>query len=116
MKWILWTLALASMAGCAVPTMSEMRKEDPRQILTSKKPEKVVADCVLREWQDLPVFAGHDGATLEPGSHGGYTVATVGSGYFVDISKDEFGSVAKYYAATHRWISRKHLEALQRCL
>ncbi|MGH9949946.1 MAG: hypothetical protein ACRD6X_22485 [Pyrinomonadaceae bacterium] len=116
MKLLIWTLALASLAGCATPPMNEMRKEEPRQVLHSKKADKVIADCVQREWQDMPVFEGRSGATQESGSNGGYTVATVGSAYFVDIRADASGSVAKYYAATYRWISRKHLIALEGCL
>lgn len=116
MKLIICTLTLALLTGCSTPTMKEMRQEEPRQVLHSKKSGKFIADCVQREWEDMPVFEGGSGATQEPGSKGGYTVATVGEAYFVDIQADATGSVATYYAATYRWISRKHLAALQRCL
>lgn len=116
MKCALLALSLVSLAGCAVPTMSDMRQEGPREVLHSKKNDKVIAECVQREWQNLFVFEGRDGATLEPGSKGGYTVATTGSAYFVDIQSQASGSTVKYYAATERWISRKHKDALQRCL
>jgi hypothetical protein len=117
MKLVIWAFALALLAGCATPTtMNEMRKEEPRRVLHSKKAVKVIADCVQREWQDMPDLDGRSGATQEPGSNGGYTVATAGSAYFVDIQSDASGSVAKYYAATYRWISRQHLTALQSCL
>jgi hypothetical protein len=116
MKLVIGTLALAVLAGCTTPTMNEMRQEAPRKILHSKKAEKVIADCVQREWQDMPVFEGRSGSTQEPGNKGGYTVAAVGEAYFVDIQADASGSVAKYYAATYRWIARKHLTALQSCL
>jgi hypothetical protein len=116
MKLVMGTLALALLAGCATPTMNEIRQEEPREVLHSKKADKVVADCVQREWKDLFVFEGRDGATQESGSKGGYTVATSGSAYFVDIQPEASGSVAKYYAATYRWISKKHLDALQSCL
>jgi hypothetical protein len=116
MKLAIWVLALASLAGCATPNMNEMRQEAPREVLHSKKADKVIAVCVLREWKNLFVFEGRDGATKESGSNGGYTVATSGSAYFVDIQPEASGSVAKYYAATYRWISKKHLAALQSCL
>ncbi|WPN44635.1 MULTISPECIES: hypothetical protein [unclassified Pseudomonas] len=116
MKFAIGVLALLSLTGCATPTMNEMRQEAPREVLHSKKADKVIADCVQREWKSLFVFEGRDGATQESGSNGGYTVATSGSAYFVDIQPEKSGSVAKYYAATYRWISKKHLAALQSCL
>lgn len=116
MKSALLALALLSLAGCAAPTVTEMRQEGPRETLPSKKNAKVIAECVQQGWQNLFVFEGKDGATLESASNGGYTVATTGSAYFVDIQSQASGSVAKYYAATERWISRKHLHALQNCL
>ncbi|MEJ5060598.1 MULTISPECIES: hypothetical protein [unclassified Pseudomonas] len=116
MKYVLGLLSLALLTGCTTPTMDEMRQEEPRQVLHSKKTDKVIADCVQHAWQDMPVFEGESGATQEPGSNGGYTVATVGEAYFVDIQADTEGSVVKYYAMTYRWISRKHLAALQGCL
>jgi hypothetical protein len=116
MKSVLGMLALALLTGCTNPTMNEIRQEEPRQVLHSKKTDKVIADCVQRVWQDLPVFEGSAGATQELNSTGGYTVATVGEAYFVDIQADTDGSVAKYYAMTYRWISKKHLAALQSCL
>ncbi|VVM36117.1 hypothetical protein [Pseudomonas fluorescens] len=116
MKSAIWVLALVSLAGCATPTMNEMRQEAPREVLHSKKADKVIADCVEREWQSLYVFEGRDGATQESGSKGGYTVATNGSAYFVDIQPEASGSVARYYAATSLWIAKKHLAALQSCL
>lgn len=116
MKSAIWTLALVSLAGCTTPTMNEMRQEEPRQVLHSKKTEKVVADCVQHQWQDMPVFEGHSGATVERGVKGGYTVATVNSAYFADIQAEGAGTVIKYYAATYRWISRKHLSAIESCL
>jgi hypothetical protein len=96
--------------------MNELRNEEPRQVLHSKKAAKVIADCVQREWQEMPVFEGKSGATQEPGKKGGYTVATVGEAYFVDIQADASGSVAKYYASTYLWIARKHLTALKSCV
>ncbi|AWY44521.1 hypothetical protein DKY63_31490 [Pseudomonas putida] len=96
--------------------MNEMRQGAPREVLHSKNNDRVIAECVQREWQNLFVFEGRDGATKEPGSNGGYTVATSGSAYFVDIQSQSSGSVAKYYAATDRWISKKHLAALKSCL
>lgn len=116
MKSAIWALALVSLAGCAVPTMNEMRQETPREVLHSKKNDKLIAECVQRGWQNLFVFEGRDGATLESSSNGGYTVSTSGSAYFVDIQSQASGSEAKYYAATDRWISKKHLAALQSCL
>ncbi|AWY44503.1 hypothetical protein DKY63_29135 [Pseudomonas putida] len=96
--------------------MNEMRQAAPRDVSHSKKNNKVIAECVQREWQNLFVFEGRDGATQKPGSNGSYTVATSGSAYFVDIQSEASGSVAKYYAATDRWISKKHLAALKSCL
>jgi hypothetical protein len=116
MKSVIGMLALVLLAGCTTPTMTEMRQEEPRQVLHSTKADKVIADCVQHAWQNMPVFEGKSGATQERGSNGGYTVATVGEAYFVDIQADASGSVAKYYAMTYRWISRKHLAALQDCL
>jgi hypothetical protein len=116
MKFILWAVACASLAGCAVPTMTEMRQKEPRQVMHSTKTDKVLADCVQKKWQELPVFEGKKGATQEPGSHGGYTVASVGEAYFADIQSEGAGTVAKYYSATYLWISKKHEEAVQECL
>lgn len=116
MKAAIWVLALASLAGCAAPSMNELRQEEPRQVLHSKKAVKVIADCVQHGWENLSVFEGRSGATQEPGKKGAITVATTGSAYFVDIQPDASGSVAKYYASTYRWISRKHLDTVENCL
>jgi hypothetical protein len=116
MKFIVWAVALASLAGCAVPTMNEMREKEPHEVTHSKKPPKVIADCVQKKWQELPVFEGKSGATQEPRSHGGYTIASVGEAYFVDIQPEAAGSVAKYYSATYLWISKRHQAAVQECL
>ena len=116
MKAAIWVLALASLAGCAAPSMNELRQEEPRQVLHSKKAVKVIADCVQHGWENLSVFEGRSGATQEPGKKGAITVATTGSAYFVDIQPDTSGSVAKYYASTYRWISRKHLDTVESCL
>lgn len=116
MKAAIWVLSLASLAGCAAPSMNELRQEEPRQVLHSKKTVKVIADCVQHGWENLSVFEGRSGATQVPLAKGGITVATTGSAYFADIKPDAGGSVAKYYASTYRWISKKHLEAVESCL
>lgn len=116
MRIMIGAMAVTLLAGCMAPTMNEARQEGPSKILYSQKTDEALAKCVQYEWQNQPIFGGEPGATQQTGRDSGYTVFTVGSGYFVDIQPGASGSVAKYYAVVNNWISQKRLTALQSCL
>ena len=116
MRIFIAAVALAMLAVCMAPTMNEARQERPYNVLSSKKRDSALAECVHYEWQNQPIFGGTPGATLQSGRDAGYTVFTEGSQYFVDIQPKGAGSEAKYYVVVGNWIAKKRLAALQGCL
>lgn len=116
MRILIAAAMVAMLAGCMAPTMNEARQSGPYKVLTSKKTDAALANCVKYEWQNQSIFGGTPGATLQPGRDTGYTVFTEGAQYFVDIQPKGSGAEAKYYVVVGNWIANKRLAALQGCL
>lgn len=70
MRMLTVALAATLLAGCAGSAMNEARTQAPYKIMTSDKPEQVVAQCVQFSWQDEAVFGVDAGAYLQPGKQG----------------------------------------------
>ena len=56
MRILMVALAATVLAGCAGSVMDDSRTKAPYKVLTSDKPEKVVAQCVQFGWQDEAVL------------------------------------------------------------
>lgn len=116
MRILMVALAVTLLAGCAGSVMDDARNGAPNKVLTSDKPEKVVAQCVQFAWQDEAVFGVDAGAYLQPGKKGGSTVYTRSAESFVDISEDASGTALNYYAQHDDFVAKRRLAALATCL
>ncbi|MEX3777632.1 hypothetical protein [Pseudomonas sp. MYb118] len=116
MRILMVALAATLLAGCAGSVMNNARGGAPTKILTSDKPEKVVAQCVQFAWQDEAVFGVDAGAYLEPGLRGGSTVYTRSAESFVDIREESSGTALNYYAQKDDFVAKRRLAALATCL
>ena len=74
MRILMVALAATLLAGCAGSVMDDARTRTPYKVMTSDKPEKIVAQCVQFGWQDEAVFGVDAAAYLEPRKQGGTTV------------------------------------------
>lgn len=116
MRILIGALAVAVLAGCMARPMNEVRQDGPYKVLYSQKTDKALAQCVQYEWQNQSLFGVTPEATMQPGRDSGYTVFTLASEYFVDVTPGASGAVARYYVITGNWIARARLEKLQSCL
>ncbi|MGP6418579.1 hypothetical protein ACTZGP_07355 [Pseudomonas putida] len=116
MRILMVALAASVLAGCAGSVMDHSRTKAPYKVLTSDKPEKVVAQCVQFGWQDEAVFGVDAGAYLQPGKKGGSTVYTRSAESFVDVISDASGTVLNYYAQKDDFVAKRRLAALATCL
>ena len=116
MRILMVALAATLLAGCAGSVMETARNGAPNKILSSDKPEKVVAQCVQFSWQDEAVFGVDAGAYLEPGMRGGSTVYTRSAESFVDIREEASGTALNYYAQKDDFVAKRRLAALATCL
>jgi len=116
MRILMVALAATVLAGCAGSVMDDSRTKTPYKVLTSDKPEKVVAQCVQFGWQDEAVFGVDAGAYLQPGKKGGSTVYTRSAESFVDVTSDASGTVLNYYAQKDDFVAKRRLAALATCL
>ena len=116
MRILMVALAATVLAGCAGSVMDNARTQTPNKVLTSNKPEKIVAQCVQFAWQDESVFGVDAGAYLQPGKKGGSTVYTRSAESFVDVSTDASGTVLNYFAQKDDFVAKRRLAALATCL
>lgn len=116
MRILMVALAATVLAGCAGSVMDNARTQTPNKVLTSNKPEKIVAQCVQFAWQDEAVFGVDAGAYLQPGKKGGSTVYTRSAESFVDVSTDTSGTVLNYFAQKDDFVAKRRLAALATCL
>ncbi|MEB0045567.1 MULTISPECIES: hypothetical protein [unclassified Pseudomonas] len=116
MRRLMVALAATVLAGCAGSVMDNSRTQTPYKILSSEKPEKLVAQCVQFAWQDEAVFGVDAGAYLQPGKKGGSTVYTRSAESFVDVSSNASGTVLSYYAQHDDFVAKRRLAALATCL
>ncbi|MDD1006806.1 hypothetical protein M5G27_04855 [Pseudomonas shahriarae] len=116
MRILMVALAATMLAGCAGSVMDNARTQTPNKVLTSNKPEKIVAQCVQFAWQDESVFGVDAGAYLQPGKKGGSTVYTRSAESFVDVSTDASGTVLNYFAQKDDFVAKRRLAALATCL
>ena len=116
MRILMVALAATVLAGCAGSVMDDSRTRAPYKVLTSDKPEKVVAQCVQFGWQDEAVFGVDAGAYLQPGKTGGSTVYTRSAESFVDVSTQASGTALSYYAQKDDFVAKHRLAALATCL
>ena len=116
MRILMAALAATVLAGCAGSVMDNARTQTPNKVLTSNKPEKIVAQCVQFAWQDEAVFGVDAGAYLQPGKKGGSTVYTRSAESFVDVSTDASGTVLNYFAQKDDFVAKRRLAALATCL
>ncbi|VVN36784.1 hypothetical protein PS645_05143 [Pseudomonas fluorescens] len=116
MRILMAALAVTLLAGCAGSAMNDARTGTPYKIMTSEKPEKVVAQCVQFAWQDEAVFGVDAGAYLQPGEKGGSTVYTRSAESFVDLTTAVTGTQLSYYAQRDDFVAKRRLAALATCL
>ncbi|QIB07930.1 MULTISPECIES: hypothetical protein [Pseudomonas] len=116
MRMLTVALAATLLAGCAGSAMNEARTQAPYKIMTSDKPEQVVAQCVQFSWQDEAVFGVDAGAYLQPGKQGGSTVYTRSAEAFVDLQTGADGTTLNYYAKHDDFVAKRRLAALATCL
>ncbi|NUT80168.1 hypothetical protein THH46_20105 [Pseudomonas sp. NA13] len=116
MRMLTVALAATLLAGCAGSAMKEARTQAPYKILTSDKPEQVVAQCVQFSWQDEAVFGVDAAAYLQPGKQGGLTVYTRSAESFVDVQTGATGTTLNYYAKHDDFVAKRRLAALATCL
>ncbi|PMW97022.1 hypothetical protein C1X59_23210 [Pseudomonas sp. FW215-R2] len=116
MRMLMVALAATLLAGCAGSAMEDARTQTPYKVLSSDKPEKVVAQCVQFAWQDEAVFGVDAAAYLQPGKKGGSTVYTRSAESFVDVTTNASGTVLSYYAQKDDFVAKRRLAALATCL
>ncbi|MBK3510698.1 hypothetical protein [Pseudomonas sp. MF6747] len=116
MKLIIGVLALIALAGCATPTMPEMRQEGAFETYSSKKQDEAVAKCVLFAWQDIRLAGELNTASIQPGREGGYTVTAHGNEYFADVVSAKGKTIVRYYHVGNSWISERLRPPVKACL
>ncbi|MBV4488921.1 hypothetical protein HU727_025340 [Pseudomonas sp. SWRI153] len=116
MRMLMLALAAVLLAGCAGSVMNDARTKSPYKVLTSDKPEKVVAQCVQFAWQDEAVFGVDAAAYLEPRTSGGTTVYTRSAESFVDVVTEATGTTLNYYAQQNDFVAMRRMAAMATCL
>jgi len=116
MRILIGALAVALLAGCVSPTISQMRDKGPAGTYTSAKSEGDLSKCVLFAWQDTSLAGSAPTVSIQPGRDGGTTVTTGGNEYFVDLKSAGSKTSARYYEVGDTWISRKLQPKLKSCL
>lgn len=116
MKRIILLAGAVAIAGCASPTMMDMRSQGAAATYTSTREEASVAKCILFAWQDMTLAGAPVMASMQPGRDGGFTVVAHGSDYFADIKASPEGAVVDYYHISNSWISKRLKLPLQQCL
>ena len=116
MRILMVALAATLLAGCAGSVMDDARTRTPYKVMTSDKPEKIVAQCMQFGWQDEAVFGVDAAAYLEPRKQGGTTVYTRSAESFVDVTTGPSGTTLNYYVQKDDFVAKRRLAALATCL
>jgi hypothetical protein len=116
MRILIGALAVALLAGCSTPSMTDMRAKGPAKTYSSVKKEDVLSKCILFAWQDGELSGGGMPMGMQPGRSAGPSVYAGNREYFADVSDTSAGASVKYYEVGNTWGSKILRSELEACL
>lgn len=109
-------LALATLGGCALHSMSSVRERGVAASFTGKRPAADVAQCIAVSWQNPTLVGAELAAYTQPGPKGGLTVYTRDNEYLAEVSPAGAGAQVDFFAYRDTPAQQQMIAALATCL
>jgi hypothetical protein len=109
-------LALATLGGCALHSMSSVRERGAVATFSGKRPAADVAQCIAVSWQTPALVGAELAAYTQPNPEGGLTVYTRDNEYLADVTAAGSGAKVDVFAYRETPTQQQMIAAAATCL